>query len=87
MMSLASSASVSHPVELSAGPFCHYHNSNLTKVLRHWQVSESDFRAFVRPFVPAPRLFGEGVRYYAMTHDVTKMLKPHSPCLENRQYV
>ncbi|MCY7329373.1 MAG: hypothetical protein LH618_12545, partial [Saprospiraceae bacterium] len=39
------------------------------------------------PFVPGPRFFGEGVRYYAMTHDVTKMLKAHSPCLEGRQYV
>lgn len=87
VMSLASSASATHPVELSASPFCHYHYSNLTKVLRHWQVSEPDFRAFVRQFVPAPRVFGEGVRYYAMTHDVTKMLKAHSPCLEGRQYV
>lgn len=87
VMSLASNASVSHPVELSASPFCHYHYSNLTKVLGNWQVSETDFRAFVRQFVPSPRVFGEGVRYYAMTHDVTKMLKPYSPCLENRQYV
>jgi len=37
--------------------------------------------------VPAPRFFGEGVRYYGLTHDVTKMLKAHSPCLEDRQYV
>lgn len=87
VMSLASSPSVTHPVALSASAFCHYHYSNLTKVLRHWQVNESDFRAFIRPFLPAPRFLGEGVRYYALTHDVTKMLKAHSPCLEDRQYV
>jgi len=87
VMSLASSPSLAHPVELSASPFCHYHYSNLTKVLRDWEVSESDFRAFIRRFVPAPRFLGEGIRYYALTHDVTKMLKAHSPCLEGRQYV
>lgn len=87
VMSLASSPSVANPVALSASPFCHYHYSNLTKVLRDWQVSESDFRAFIRQFVPPPRFFGEGVGYYALTHDVTKMLKAHSPCLEDRQYV
>jgi hypothetical protein len=87
VMSLASSPSVSYPVELSASPFCHYHYSNLTKVLRQWQVRESDFRSFIRQFMPGPRFFGEGVRYYALTHDVTKMLKAHSPCLEGRQYV
>jgi len=87
VMSLASSPSISHPVELAASPFCHYHYSNLTKVLRHWEVSEFDFRAFIRQFVPSPRVFGEAIRYYALTHDVTKMLKAHSPCLEERQYV
>lgn len=86
-MSLASSPSVSHPVELAASPFCHYHYSNLTKALLHWEVSESDFRDFIGPFVPAPRFFGEGARYYALTHDVSKMLKAHSPCLKDRQYV
>lgn len=87
VMSLASSPSITHPVELAASPFCHYHYSNLTKVLLDWQVSETDFRAFIRQFVPAPRFFGGGLRYYALTHDVTKMLKAHSPCLEDRQYV
>ena len=81
VMSLASSPLISHAVALCASPFCHYHYSNLTKVLRHWEVSEFDFRVFIRPFVPVPRLFGEGMRYYALTHDVTKMLKAHSPCL------
>ena len=87
VMSLASSPSISHPVELAASPFCRYHYSNLTKVLRYWQVSELDFRAFIGQFVPAPRVFGESVRYYALMHDVTKMLKAHSPCLKDRQYV
>ncbi len=87
VMSLASSPSVTHPVELSASPFCHYHYSNLTKVLKHWQVIESDFRSFIRGFLPPPRLLETGIRYYAMTHDVTKLLKAHSPCLKDRQYV
>ncbi len=87
VMSLASSPSVRHPVELAASQFCHYHYSNLTKVLQYWQVSESDFRSIIRQFMPGPRLFGEELRYYALTHDVTKMLKAHSPCLEDRQYV
>jgi len=87
VMGLASSPSVSHPVELAAGPFCHYHYSNLTKVLQHWHVSEPDFRAFIRQFVPGPRFFWGGLPCYALTHDVTKMIKAHSPCLEGRQYV
>ena len=87
VMSLASSPLITHPVELAASPFCHYHYSNLTKVLRHWEVSESDFRDFIQPFIPAPRFFGEATCYYALTHDVTKMLKAHSPCLEDRQFV
>jgi len=87
VMSLASSPSTQHPVELSASPFCHYHYSNLTKIFRYWHINESSFRAFIRPFIPAPRFSGEGLRYYALTHDVTKMLKAHSPCLEGRQFV
>src|SRR5690606_29814434 len=53
----------------------------------YWHINESSFRAFIRPFIPAPRFSGEGLRYYALTHDVTKMLKAHSPCLEGRQFV
>lgn len=87
VMGLASSPSIGHPVDLAASPFCRYHYSNLTKVVRHWQVGEADFRAFIGQFLPAPRSFGEGVGYYALTHDVTKMLKAHSPCLEGRQFV
>ena len=87
VMSLASSPTINHPVELAASEFCHYHYSNLPKVLEYWQVSEFHFRAFIRRFMPPPRFFGESIRYYALTHDVTKMLKAHSPCLEDRQYV
>jgi len=64
VMSLASSLSLAHPVELSASPFCHYHYNNLTKVLQHWEVSESDFRAFIRQFVPSPRFLA---KEYAIT--------------------
>ena len=87
VMSLASSPSISHPVELAANPFCHYHYSNLTKILQHWQVNESDFRGFIRDFLPPARFLESGIGYYALTHDVTKMLKAHSPCLKDRQYV
>ena len=87
VMSLASSPSVSHPVELSAGPFCHYHYSNLTKVLRDWQIEHTQFRTFIQDFIPPPRYLADGKSYYALTHDVTKLLKAHSPCLKDRQYV
>lgn len=87
VMSLAGSPSISHPVELAATPFCHYHYSNLTKILRHWRVNKSDFRGFIRDFLPPPRFLESGIGYYALTHDVTKILKAHSPCLKDRQYV
>jgi len=87
VMSLASSPSITHPVALALSPFCHYHYSNLPKILRDWQVGEDDFRGLIRFFVPPPRVEAGGLRYYSFTHDVTKMLKAHSPCLEDRQYV
>jgi len=37
VMSLASSPTIADPVELAGSRFCHYHYSNLTKVLRHWK--------------------------------------------------
>jgi hypothetical protein len=87
VMSMASSPSISHAVELASSPFCHYHYSNLTKVLSEWQITEFEFRSFIRPFIPGPRKSDEGLMYYALSHDFTKMLKGHSPCLEGRQYV
>ena len=87
VMSLASSPSISRPVELSASPFCHYHYSNLTKILRDWQIQDTDFRAFIQAFIPPPCSMANGQAYYALTHDVTKVLKAYSPCLEDRQYV
>lgn len=87
VMSLASSPLVTHPVELAASPFCHYHYSNLTKVLEDWEIDKSNFRGLIREFLPPPRFLDSGIGYYALTHDVTKMLKAHSPCLKDRQYV
>lgn len=87
VMGLASSPGAQTPVDLSMSEFCHYHYSNQTKVLENWELSESDFRGFLRPYIPLPRVLENGSVYYAFTHDVTKMLKPFSPCLEDRQYV
>jgi hypothetical protein len=75
VISLASSPSVSHPVELAAGPFCHYHYSNLTKVLRHWQIEHTQFRTFIQDFISPPRYLADGKPYYSLTHDATKLLK------------
>ena len=60
VMSLASSPSLSRPVELSASPFCHYHYSNLTKILRDWQIQDTDFRAFIQAFIPPPCSMADG---------------------------
>ena len=87
VMSLASSVQVQTPVELSERLFCHYHYSNLTKVLTHWGISDAEFREFIEPFLPPIRAHESGLRYYALTHDVTKIVKAHSPCLADRQYV
>jgi hypothetical protein len=87
VMSLASSIHAQSPVDLSGSEFCHYHYSNLTKVLENWNISENAFQNFIKTYLPTPRSLESGLRYYAMTHDVTKMLKPHSPCLSDRQYV
>lgn len=87
VMGLASSPRASHPVEVSESPFNHYHYSNLTKVLSEWKVSDMDFRGLIAGLIPPPRLLSNGTAYYGVTHDATKMTKPHSPCLEGRQYV
>ena len=87
VMSLAGDASSGSVVELSGSPFCHYHYSNLTKVLRYWQIKDKDFRVFIRSWLPSCRFLEDGTPYYAFTHDFTKLLKGHSPCLEDRQYV
>jgi hypothetical protein len=62
-------------VELAAGPFCHYHYSNLTKVLRHWQIEHTQFRTFIQDFISPPRYLADGKPYYSLTHDATKLLK------------
>ena len=87
VISLASSPIIQSPVDLSSSEFNHYHYSNLTKVLEHWELSDSEFQKSISPYIPKPRVSEKGIRYYAMSHDVTKMLKPHSPCLSDRQYV
>jgi hypothetical protein len=87
VMSLASNASCGSVVELSTSPFFHYHYSNLTKVLQDWQIEDKDFRLFIRPYLPPCRLLEDGTPYRALTHDVTKSIYEHSPCLEDRQYV
>jgi hypothetical protein len=87
VMSLASSTKVKTPVDLSFSDYCHYHYSNQTKVLENWELSEIEFKEFIKGYVPDVRVGENGLRYYALTHDVTKILKPYSPCLSDRQYV
>lgn len=86
-MGLASSPDLHSVVEVSLSPFCHYHYSNLAKVMKDWEVGEKDFSSLVGPFLPPARKLPCGTPYHGLAHDVTKLLKGHSPCLEGRQYV
>lgn len=87
VMGLCCGVSGGSAVGISPSPFCHYHYSNLTKVLEYWELKEDQFRSLIVNFLPAARQTVAGLRYYAFSHDVTKALKAHSPCLEDRHYV
>jgi hypothetical protein len=87
VMGLCSSPSLHHPVEITNSPFCHYTYSNLTKVLSFWELSNDVFLKFIKPYLPAGQVLSNGKSYRVLSHDLTKLLKPHSPSLPNRGYV
>jgi hypothetical protein len=86
-MGLCSSLNVGHPVEITNSLFCHYTYSNLTKVLKFWKLKDSDFLKFIKSYLPAEQQLSNGKPYRMLSHDLTKLLKPHSVCLPNRGYV
>ena len=87
VMGLCSSPGLHHPVEITNSPFCHYTYSNLTKVLEYWELSDEAFLKFIKPYLPAEQFLPTGEPYRILSHDLTKLLKPHSPSLPNRGYV
>ena len=93
VMSLSAQATAQSVVGLSESELFHYHYSNLPKILADIAFDEPSFscltqkiRCLLSRYVPPVRE-EEGVTFYGMTTDVTKILKPHSPTLEGRGYV
>jgi hypothetical protein len=87
VMGLCSSPNINHPVEITDNPFCHYTYSNLTKVLSFWELENEEFLKFVKNYLPPEKTLSNGKPYRMLSHDLTKLLKPHSPCLPERGYV
>ena len=92
-MSLSAQPTAQSVVGLSESELFHYHYSNLPKILADIAFDEPSFscltekiRCLLSRYVPSVRE-EEGVKFYGMTTDVTKILKPHSPTLEGRGYV
>lgn len=93
VMSLSSQTTARSVVELSESELFHYHYSNIPKILADIAWDESSFlslnqktRSLLSHYLPSVRE-EEGVKFYGMTTDVTKILKPHSPTLKGRGYV
>lgn len=76
-----------HAVDLTDSPFNSYTYSNLTKVVKYWDIPRENFWKFIKDYFPAPRLLENGARYYGLSFDFTKLEKPHSRCLSGRAYV
>jgi hypothetical protein len=87
VMGLCSSPHLHHPVEITKSLFCNYTYSNLTKVLNFWKLSDDEFLKFIKNYLPAEQKLSNGKPYRMMSHDLTKLSKPHSNCLPNRGYV
>jgi hypothetical protein len=87
IMGLASSPNISHPVEISESPFCHYTYSNLTKIVKYWNLKDETMLSFLSPYFPEPLQLACGRSYYTLAHDFTKLSKPHSATLEGRGYL
>ena len=93
VMSLSAQTTARSVVALSESELFHYHYSNLPKILAAIAWDEPSFacltqkiRSLLSPYLP-PLREEQGVKFYGMTSDVTKILKPHSPTLEGRSYV
>ena len=76
-----------HPVDLTDSSFNSYTYSNLTKVVKYWDISGEKFRKLILDYFPPPRKLSNGEGYYGMSFDFTKLQKPHSECLAGREYV
>ncbi len=97
VMGLSAHEGARCPVELSESEFFHYHYSNINKILDDMgdrlpadsssKVLNAELMALLKPFFSPPRRLSTGTPYYAFTSDTTKLVKPHSPCLEGRGYV
>ena len=93
VMSLSAQATAQSVVALSESELFHYHYSNLPKILSDiaWDAPSflslnQKIRSLFNPYLPSLRQ-EEGVKFYGLTTDVTKILKAHSPTLEGRGYV
>jgi hypothetical protein len=87
VMGLCASTDLRHVVELSESPFCHYTYSNVPKVMNYWHLSDAKFDQFIAPYLPEAGYLASGRGYYHVSHDFTKLPKPHSPALAGRGYV
>lgn len=97
VMGLSAHEAARCPVELSESEFFHYHYSNIGKILETMcarfpadsssKVLSVALTTLLQPFFPPPRRLSSGTLFYALTSDTTKLVKPHSPCLEGRGYV
>jgi hypothetical protein len=87
IMSLSTDSGQKHPVELSESPFCHYTYSNLAKVLKYSEISDTKFLNFISDYLPEPSKLANGTPYRVLYHDLTKLVKKDSPCLEGRGYL
>jgi hypothetical protein len=93
VMSLSAQNTAQSVVALSESELFHYHYSNLPKILSDMSKDKPNFdhlgqqiRFLLSHYIPPIRAEIE-VKFYGMTTDVTKILKPHSPTLEGRGYV
>lgn len=93
VMSLSAQTTARSVVELSESEVFHYHYSNLPKILSDiakdatgYEYLTHQVRSILSRYLPPVREEA-GLKFYGMTTDVTKLLKPHSPTLEGRGYV
>jgi hypothetical protein len=86
-MSLSSNTQKGCPVWLSKSPSFHYSYSNITKVLKYWDISLDAFLPLIYDYFPEFRELENGKSYRLFHHDYTKVCKPNSRCLAGRGYL